>query len=88
MRCRVRDGELPDPLGAAAERWPRDGRPWVLDNMVSGLDGSAAIGGRVGQLSGPVDRQLSVQAPNVVEADDNLILRYERSRGSSTASTT
>ncbi len=39
-------------------RPPSDERPWVLANMVSGLDGSTAIAGRVGQLSGPTDRQL------------------------------
>ena len=29
----------------------RSGRPWLLANMVGGLDGSAAVGGRVGSLS-------------------------------------
>lgn len=42
------------------ERPARAGRPWVLANMVASLDGSAAIGGRVGGLSGPVDRALFV----------------------------
>lgn len=40
-------------------RRPSDGRPcWVLANMVGGLDGSAAIGGRVGELSEGVDAEL------------------------------
>jgi len=43
-----------------AGRPARPGHPWVLANMVSGLDGSAAIGGRVGELSGPVDHRLLV----------------------------
>ena len=29
----------------------RPGRPWLMSNMVGGLDGSAAVGGRVGSLS-------------------------------------
>lgn len=33
-------------------------RPWVLANMVAGLDGSAAVRGRVGALSDDVDRAL------------------------------
>lgn len=33
-------------------------RPWVLANMVCGLDGATAVDGRVGLLSGPADRQL------------------------------
>jgi riboflavin biosynthesis pyrimidine reductase len=34
------------------------GRPWVMANMVGGLDGSAAIRGRVGALSGGADAEL------------------------------
>lgn len=69
MRYLVGQGELADPLApyAAVERRPRDGRPWVLANMVSGLDGSTAIGGRVGQLSSPVDRQLFVDLRSVAD---------------------
>ncbi|MHA7836601.1 MAG: pyrimidine reductase family protein [bacterium] len=40
------------------ERRPLADRPWVLTNMVSGLDGCAAVRGRVGALSDPVDRSL------------------------------
>lgn len=52
--------DLDDALAPylAAERPATDQHPWVLANMVSGLDGSTAIAGRVGQLSGPTDRQL------------------------------
>jgi riboflavin biosynthesis pyrimidine reductase len=49
-----------DPLAPyrdVARRGP-DGRPWVLANMVSGLDGSTAIAGRVGALSSPADAEL------------------------------
>jgi riboflavin biosynthesis pyrimidine reductase len=51
---------VPDPLAlyARADRLRPDGRCWVLANMVGGLDGSAAVGGRVGALSGPADRAL------------------------------
>lgn len=42
----------------AVDRAPRSGRPWVMANMVAGLDGSASVGGRVGELSGPTDRRL------------------------------
>jgi riboflavin biosynthesis pyrimidine reductase len=42
---------------AAVERDAGD-RCWVLANMVGGLDGSAAIGGRVGALSGGADAEL------------------------------
>ncbi len=37
---------------------PAGGRPRVLLNMVSSLDGRAALGGRSAPLSGPADRQL------------------------------
>jgi riboflavin biosynthesis pyrimidine reductase len=41
-----------------AQRRRDDGRPWVLANMVAGLDGSTAIDGRVGKLSSPTDAEL------------------------------
>jgi len=37
-------------------RAPRDGRPWVVANMVASVDGRAAVGGRTAALSGPADR--------------------------------
>jgi hypothetical protein len=40
------------------DRHPASGRPWVLSNFVVSLDGSAAVGGRVGELSDPVDQSL------------------------------
>jgi riboflavin biosynthesis pyrimidine reductase len=51
---------VPDPLAlyAQADRSRPDGRCWVLANMVGGLDGSASVGGRVGELSGAPDRAL------------------------------
>jgi len=51
---------VPDPLAlyAQADRSHPDGRCWVLANMVCGLDGSASVGGRVGELSGASDRAL------------------------------
>ncbi len=52
--------DVPDPfdLLAADERRPRAGRPWVMANMVTSLDGAYAVEGRSGQLSGPADREV------------------------------
>ena len=52
--------ELPELLRLYDEvdRPAPDGRPWVLGNMVGGLDGCAAMSGRVGALSTPVDAAL------------------------------
>jgi riboflavin biosynthesis pyrimidine reductase len=48
-----------DPLAPYADvDRSAPGRCWVMANMVGGLDGSAAIGGRVGALSGGVDADL------------------------------
>ena len=40
------------------DRVRSDGGTWVLANMVGGLDGSAAVGGRVGALTGGADAVL------------------------------
>src|SRR5687767_5548643 len=49
--------DIVDPYAAVVR--PRVGhRPWVLANMVVGLDGSAAIAGRVGPLSEGADAEL------------------------------
>lgn len=40
------------------DRVRSDGGAWVLANMVGGLDGSAAVGGRVGALTGGADAVL------------------------------
>lgn len=37
-------------------REPVDGRPWVVVNMASSLDGATALSGRSGGLGGPADR--------------------------------
>jgi riboflavin biosynthesis pyrimidine reductase len=37
-------------------RTRRDGRPWLVVNMISSVDGAVAVGGRSGQLGGPADR--------------------------------
>ncbi|WP_421119347.1 pyrimidine reductase family protein [Aquihabitans daechungensis] len=48
-----------DALAAyLAPRAPHATRPWVVANMVAGLDGCAARGGRVGGLSGAADQEL------------------------------
>jgi riboflavin biosynthesis pyrimidine reductase len=52
--------EVTDPLApyAQVDRTPAGGGCWVMANMVGGLDGSAAIGGRVGALSTAPDAAL------------------------------
>lgn len=69
MRPLAALAELDDPLSpyAAVARYPVAGRPWVLANMVCGLDGSTAIQGRVGELSGPTDRKLFVDLRSVAD---------------------
>jgi riboflavin biosynthesis pyrimidine reductase len=48
-----------EPYDRVDRRDPADpDRPWVLANMVGGLDGSAAFGGRVGPLSAGADAEL------------------------------
>jgi riboflavin biosynthesis pyrimidine reductase len=56
---------LPDPLDdvdpAEVYDVPRpapEGRPWVLANMISSLDGSATADGRSGGLGGDADRRV------------------------------
>lgn len=58
---RMSDGPIVhDPLAAYAdvERARVGDRPWVMANMVAGLDGSTAVAGRVGDLSDDTDRAL------------------------------
>jgi riboflavin biosynthesis pyrimidine reductase len=52
--------EVADPLAlyAGVDRSRPGGGCWVVANMVGGLDGSAAIRGRVGELSDAPDRAL------------------------------
>jgi riboflavin biosynthesis pyrimidine reductase len=51
---------IADPLEpyAQVKRSRADGRSWVMAHMVGGLDGSAAVGGRVGDLSTAPDAEL------------------------------
>lgn len=52
-------GEDPFDVYRLDREVPHD-RPWALANMVVGIDGSAAVDGRVGGLSSPKDRELFV----------------------------
>lgn len=63
------DGEIDDLLAPyrAVDRRRSDGRPWVLANMVAGLDGSAATGGRVGPLSEGADSELFLRLRSVAD---------------------
>jgi riboflavin biosynthesis pyrimidine reductase len=66
----LRPGEpVDDPLAPYAEvaRGARDGRPHVVANMVGGLDGSAAVSGRVGVLSGPADARLFTELRSIAD---------------------
>jgi len=59
----LRTGEqVPDPLAAysSVDRTRSLGACWVMANMVGGLDGSAAVGGRVAELSTAPDAKLFV----------------------------
>jgi hypothetical protein len=46
-------------LYAGVQRSAPDDQPWVLANMVCGIDGSTAIAGRVGALSTPAHAAFS-----------------------------
>jgi len=57
----LRPGDVIDDVLApyvAFDRRPSSAECWVMANMVGGLDGSAAIGGRVGALSSGLDTEL------------------------------
>ncbi|MCU1391345.1 MAG: hypothetical protein JWL72_4683, partial [Ilumatobacteraceae bacterium] len=60
MKRLVPDSEsISDVLTAYdGDRTHADGRCWVMANMVGGLDGTAAAGGRVAALSTPLDFEL------------------------------
>jgi riboflavin biosynthesis pyrimidine reductase len=60
MRLLEPGSEIEDALTpyAEVERTPPDGRCWVTAHMVTGLDGCAAVGGRVGALSTTPDKAL------------------------------
>lgn len=58
MHLLVAAGEIDDALAPYAGVNRSAGRPWVMANMVGGLDGSAAVRGRVGALSGGADAEL------------------------------
>jgi riboflavin biosynthesis pyrimidine reductase len=55
-------GLIGDPLEpyARVDRTHPDGGAWVMAHMVGGLDGTAAIGGRVGELSTTPDAALFI----------------------------
>src|SRR5512139_3236202 len=65
---------LPDASGADpfapydAPRPRPDGRPWLVANMVAGLDGSLSWHGRVGELSSASDRSLFVRLRGLADA--------------------
>lgn len=52
------DEVSPEELYQADERPPPPGRPWLLVNMISSLDGTVALDGRSGGLGSPGDRRV------------------------------
>jgi riboflavin biosynthesis pyrimidine reductase len=61
--------DQPDPFETYEAERPRpDGRPWLIANMVAGLDGSLAWRGRVGALSSAADRSLFVRLRGLADA--------------------
>jgi hypothetical protein len=60
MRMLQAGAVVTDPLApyAQVDRTRAEGGCWVMANMVGGLDGSAAIGGRVAALSTAPDAAL------------------------------
>jgi riboflavin biosynthesis pyrimidine reductase len=60
MRFLEPGAEVEDALApyAAVDRTPAEGRCWVTAHMVAGLDGTAAVQGRVGALSTAPDKAL------------------------------
>lgn len=63
------DASGADPFAPYDAPRPRpDGRPWVLANMVAGLDGSLSWHGRVGELSSASDRSLFVRLRGLADA--------------------
>src|SRR3954452_1734241 len=66
----LRPGDsIDDPLApyAAVSRVAHEDRPHVVANMVGGLDGSAAVSGRVGVLSGPADARLFTELRSIAD---------------------
>lgn len=59
-----------DPVAAyAADARPaQPGRPWVLVNMVTSVDGATAVDGRSGPLGGPADKAVFAAIRSVADA--------------------
>jgi riboflavin biosynthesis pyrimidine reductase len=58
-----------DPFAVYGTRRPAPAdRPWVMANMVAGIDGSTAVDGRVGALSSRKDRALFVRLRSLADA--------------------
>ncbi len=60
-------GADPVALYAADRRPPPPGRPWVMMNMVTSLDGATTIDGRSAGLGGPADRAVFAAVRGVAD---------------------
>lgn len=58
MLNRLRPGPLEQVEAWAAYAYPTTGETYLRANMVSSVDGAAALEGKVGALTGPADQQL------------------------------
>ena len=72
---------------ASDERTPILGRPWVMSNMISAIDGGVAIDGVSGGLGGPADKEVftAIRAvPDVIIAASGTVIAedYQRAQTS------
>lgn len=58
MLNKLRPGPAEEVAAAVAYAYPSGDRPYLRANMVSSVDGAAALEGKVGALTGPADQQL------------------------------
>jgi riboflavin biosynthesis pyrimidine reductase len=58
MLNRLRPGPVEEVAAAAAYAYPSGDGPYLRANMVSSVDGAAALEGTVGALTGPADQRL------------------------------
>jgi riboflavin biosynthesis pyrimidine reductase len=60
MLNRLRPGPIEEVAASAAFAYSGGTQPYLRANMVSSVDGAAALEGRVGALTGPADQELLV----------------------------
>lgn len=68
MLNRLRPGPLEQVAASAAYAYPAGGERYLRANMVSSVDGAAALEGRVGALTGPADQELLLLLRSLCDA--------------------